>query len=40
VRKVYQMFGVPDLCGREIHTGAHVFSGRQGLPFLAKHLTA
>ena len=40
VRKVYETFGVPDLCGREIHTGAHVFSGRQGLPFLVKYLTA
>ena len=40
VKHVYEVFGVPDLCGREIHSGPHVFSGKQGLPFLARHLNA
>lgn len=38
VRKVYEVFGATDLCGSEIHPDGHVFSGRQGLPFLAKQL--
>jgi dienelactone hydrolase len=40
VSKVYEAFGAQDRIGHEIHPGAHVFSGKQGLPFLAKHLKA
>ncbi|MBN9663951.1 MAG: peroxide stress protein YaaA [Acidobacteria bacterium] len=40
VSKVYETFGAQDRIGHEIHPGAHVFSGKQGLPFLAKHLKA
>ncbi|MBI4889328.1 MAG: acetylxylan esterase [Acidobacteria bacterium] len=40
VKKVYQVMGVPELTGSEIHPGQHVFHGKQGLPFLARHLKA
>lgn len=40
VSKVYQVFGASDRIGHEIHPGPHVFSGKQGLPFLAQHLKA
>ena len=40
VKKVYDVFGAGDKIGHEIHPGAHVFSGKQGLPFLARHLKA
>jgi dienelactone hydrolase len=40
VKKVYDTFGAPDLFGSEIHPGAHVFHGKQGIPFLARHLKA
>ena len=39
VKKVYEVFGAPELTGQEVIEGApHGFSGKQGLPFLAKHL--
>jgi dienelactone hydrolase len=38
VKKVYEVFGVPDLTGQEIFDAPHSFSGKQGLPFLAQHL--
>jgi dienelactone hydrolase len=38
VKKVYEVFGVPDLTGHEVFEGPHGFSGKMGLPFLAKHL--
>jgi hypothetical protein len=38
VRKIYDVFGVSDLTGHEVFDGPHSFSGKQGLPFLAKHL--
>ena len=38
VKKVYEVFGVPDHTGQEVHDGPHGFSGKEGLPFLAKHL--
>jgi dienelactone hydrolase len=40
VQKVYQVMGAADLVANEIHEGPHVFSGKLGLPFLAKHLGA
>jgi hypothetical protein len=40
VKSVYDIFGAGAVCGSEVHPGAHVFSGREGLPFLAKHLQA
>ncbi len=40
VKKVYQVLGVPELTASEIHPGQHVFHGKQGLPFLARHLKA
>ena len=40
VKKVYDVFGAPEMLGQEIHSGEHVFSGLQGLPFLARHLQA
>lgn len=38
VRKVYEVFGAADRIGHEVHPEAHLFWGRQGLPFAAKHL--
>ncbi|HEY9142092.1 MAG TPA: alpha/beta hydrolase family protein [Bryobacteraceae bacterium] len=40
VKKVYQVFGAADRAGLEIFDGPHGFSGKLGLPFLAKHLAA
>jgi dienelactone hydrolase len=40
VQKVYQVFQAESKLGHEIHSGAHVFSGKQGLPFLARQLKA
>ncbi len=38
VKKVYEMFGAADRIGHEVHPEAHLFWGRQGLPFAAKQL--
>ena len=38
VQKVYEVMGAADRIGQEIHGGAHVFSGKEGLPFLARQL--
>ena len=40
VRKIYQVFGAAEMAGHEVFDGPHSFSGKQGLPFLAKHLKA
>jgi dienelactone hydrolase len=38
VKKVYEIFGVPEHAGQEIFEGEHTFHGVQGLPFLARSL--
>ena len=38
VKKVYSVFGEPELAEQEVFTGEHSFHGKRGLPFLAKHL--
>lgn len=38
VQKMYQVFGVPANTAQEVFDGPHGFSGKLGLPFLAKHL--
>ena len=38
VQKMYEVFGVPVNTGQEVFDGPHGFSGKLGLPFLAKHL--
>jgi dienelactone hydrolase len=38
VKKVYEVFGVPDRAGQEIFSGEHSFHGKEGLPFLVKAL--
>lgn len=38
VKKVYEIFGVPDRVQQEIFEGEHVFHGTKGLPFLADAL--
>lgn len=38
VKKVYEVFGAPDLAQQEIFDGAHEFHGLKGLPFLANAL--
>jgi dienelactone hydrolase len=38
VRKVYEVFGVPERAQQEIFSGIHEFHGAKGLPFLANAL--
>jgi dienelactone hydrolase len=38
VKGIYEVFGAGDRTGQEVFPGPHGFSGKQGLPFLAKHL--
>jgi dienelactone hydrolase len=38
VKRVYEVFGVPELADQEIFHGEHSFHGVKGLPFLAKAL--
>ena len=40
VKKVYEVFGAADRTGLEVFDGPHGFSGKLGLPFLARHLGA
>ena len=40
IRKIYGIFSAESVFGSEVHEGAHVFHGKQGLPFLARHLKA
>jgi hypothetical protein len=39
VQKIYEVFGAAGLTGHEVFDAPHSFSGKQGLPFLAKHLS-
>ena len=38
VKKIYEVFGVADRAGHEVFVGEHSFWGKQGIPFLVKHL--
>jgi dienelactone hydrolase len=38
IQKVYAVFGAEDQVGLEVFDGPHSFYGKQGLPFLARHL--
>ena len=38
VRKIYDIFGVPNLVEHEVFPDEHLFWGRRGLPFVARHL--
>ena len=38
VKKMYEVFGVPERTDQEVFAGPHGFSGKVGLPFLSKHL--
>ena len=40
VKKVYEVFDAADHTGLEVFDGPHGFSGKLGLPFLAKNLGA
>jgi hypothetical protein len=40
VKKVYEVFGAERAIDHEVFDGPHSFSGKRGLPFLAKHLGA
>ena len=40
VRRMYEILGAPDQVGQEVFDGPHTFSGKLGLPFLRKHLSA
>jgi dienelactone hydrolase len=38
VRNIYSVFGVPDRVEQEVFPDEHLFWGRRGIPFLARHL--
>jgi dienelactone hydrolase len=38
VKNMYEVFGASEMTGQEVFDGPHGFSGKLGLPFLAKHL--
>ena len=38
VKKIYSLFGVPDLVEQEVFPEEHLFWGKRGIPFLAKYL--
>jgi dienelactone hydrolase len=38
VKKIYSVFGVPELVEQEVFPEEHLFWGKRGIPFLAKHL--
>ena len=40
VRKIYSVFGIPNLVEHEVFPDEHLFWGRRGIPFLARHLKA
>ena len=40
VRKIYDVFGAADRVEQEVFQAEHVFWGRRGIPFLARHLNA
>jgi dienelactone hydrolase len=40
VRKIYSVFGAPNLVEQEVFPDEHLFWGRRGIPFLARHLEA
>ena len=40
VRKIYGVFGVPDRVEHEVFPDEHLFWGKRGIPFLARHLNA
>lgn len=40
VKKIYEVFGVPDMAEQEVFDGPHLFWGKRGLPFLARQLAA
>jgi dienelactone hydrolase len=38
VQKVYEVFGAGELTEQEVFNGPHLFWGKRGLPFMARHL--
>ena len=40
VKHIYTVFGAPDKAEQEVFPDAHSFWGKQGIPFLVRHLTA
>jgi len=38
VKKIYSVFGVPELVEQEVFPEEHLFWGKRGIPFLVKHL--
>ena len=40
VREVYELFGAADQAEQEVFPAEHSFWGKQGIPFLARHLSA
>jgi dienelactone hydrolase len=38
VKRVYEVFGVPEKAGHEVFPGEHMFWGKQGLPYAAAQL--
>ena len=40
VKKIYNLFGVPELVEQEVFPDEHLFWGKRGIPFIARHLNA
>jgi hypothetical protein len=40
VRKIYSVFGAQDHVEQEVFPDEHLFWGKRGIPFLARHLNA
>ncbi len=40
VKKIYSVFGAPDLVEQEVFPEEHLFWGKRGIPFLARHMKA
>ena len=40
VKKIYSVFGTPDLVEQEVFPEEHLFWGKRGIPFLARHMKA
>ena len=40
VREIYRVFGAADRVEQEVFPAEHVFWGKRGIPFVARHLDA
>ena len=40
MREIYRVFGAADRVEQEVFPAEHVFWGKRGIPFVARHLDA